>query len=145
MAGCDDAGNTRQTVTHCCIATYLAEGPAAAARRFAVGSGNAKGTEGSAAEARPACTHACLVSSDPATVEAAAIRRRRRDRSLPELPAINRRIKGTGPDRIPPRRVSQPLLPLFSGATAFLLSFSPDTPTSVSVSAEAMPSEFSAG
>src|SRR5581483_8845233 len=107
--------------------------------------GNSSGIEGSLAEARPACTHPCRVRKEPATIEAAATRRSWIERRVPEVPAISRRTRSKGPERSPPRRVTQPLLPRFSGTKAGFLFASTDMPIRVSASDEAIPSALSEG
>jgi len=101
------------------------------------------GSRQSCAETCPARIQAIRVSSDPAIADIAAhflifVE------CLPLIRLATRNASGSGPDKIPPARVSPPLAPCFKGSSAELLRLSRCHPSQHSNTAAPSPSICSA-
>ena len=87
----------------------------------------------------PASSQPMRVSSEPARVARAARRRADGERG-----ANRRSVSGTGPERMPPARVTRPERPCLIGSITRSLLISSDRPISVSTAAAPVPRRFSA-
>src|SRR5690242_1292484 len=101
---------------------------------------NVNETAASFVEALPAAIQPARVSTAPATQDAAAMRLRLSLLAELRRPASSLSTSGTGPDRMLPSRVSQPLFPDFNGLRARSDLISVRASATVSAHAAPMPS-----